>query len=466
MDTLPTWDAVADAPTAVVADAIRVGGLAQIKAPRVQAVLRELRGRLGGFDLSFLGGMPLEEAKAWLRELPGVGPKTVGCVLMFSMGMPALPVDTHVYRVAQRLGLYGPSTTPDQSHDVLESMVAPEERLPFHMYLITHGPKGVQGVAPRVRGMRARRALPFQHTERREAAARDGTAAKGRAEGAGVGGEGRWARRRLGSSTSRDTEGSSWPGCWRAIPRSSWPRSRRSNAGRRLPDVFPHLAPIDIAITEELDGSVDFVFSALDHKASAERCLPYIHGGIPVVDLSADFRLKSAAEYTRWYEAEHPEPELLDSAVYGLTELHREELRSSTLVANPGLLSDERDPGAGPGGQGRRHRRRYHRRQQIGGLRGRPVPEAHHALLRGQRERFRLRARRPPALPGDRPGAGDHQPRPRPLDHIRAAPHPDDPRHPELLLRPPQQRRTRRRRRGQGGDHGGSTGTSTGMSLL
>ncbi len=110
----------------------------------------------------------------------------------------------------------------------------------------------------------------------------------------------------------------------------------RSNAGRRLPDVFPHLAPIDIAITEELDGSVDFVFSALDHKASAERCLPYIHGGIPVVDLSADFRLKSAAEYTRWYEAEHPEPELLDSAVYGLTELHREELRSSTLVANPG----------------------------------------------------------------------------------------------------------------------------------
>ena len=148
VDTLPTWDAVADAPTAVVADAIRVGGLAQIKAPRVQAVLRELRGRLGGFDLSFLGGMPLEEAKAWLRELPGVGPKTVGCVLMFSMGMPALPVDTHVYRVAQRLGLYGPSTTPDQSHDVLESMVAPEERLPFHMYLITHGRRVCKAMRP------------------------------------------------------------------------------------------------------------------------------------------------------------------------------------------------------------------------------------------------------------------------------------------------------------------------------
>ena len=109
----------------------------------------------------------------------------------------------------------------------------------------------------------------------------------------------------------------------------------RSAAGQRLGDVFPHLAGIDLTITEEL-GDVDFVFSALDHKASAERVLPLLRAGLPVVDLSADFRLKRAEEYQQWYEVEHPEPERLGDAVYGLTELHREELPSARLVANPG----------------------------------------------------------------------------------------------------------------------------------
>ncbi len=109
----------------------------------------------------------------------------------------------------------------------------------------------------------------------------------------------------------------------------------RSAAGQRLGDVFPHLAALDLLITEEL-GDVDFVFSALSHKDSAGRLLPYIAQGLPVVDLSGDFRLKSADEYRQWYEVDHPEPERLNDAVYGLTELHRDELRDARLVANPG----------------------------------------------------------------------------------------------------------------------------------
>ena len=129
-------------------EAIKGGGLAGVKAPRIQTVLREIRTRMGSYDISFLADLPLEEAKAWLRELPGVGPKTVGCVLLFSMGRPAMVVDTHVYRVAKRLGLYGAKVTPDQAHDLLEAMLEPEKRLPFHMYTIVHGRKVCKAQRP------------------------------------------------------------------------------------------------------------------------------------------------------------------------------------------------------------------------------------------------------------------------------------------------------------------------------
>ena len=109
----------------------------------------------------------------------------------------------------------------------------------------------------------------------------------------------------------------------------------RSAAGQMLGDVFPHLAYTGLKITEELD-TVDVVFSALDHKVSAERCLPYVHAGIPVIDMSADFRLKDVKEYEQWYKVQHPEPARLADAVYGLTELHKDELRKARLVANPG----------------------------------------------------------------------------------------------------------------------------------
>ena len=110
----------------------------------------------------------------------------------------------------------------------------------------------------------------------------------------------------------------------------------RSDAGKRLSEVFPHLDATDLFITEEIERSVDIVFSALPHKASAEASGPLYKGGVKVVDLSADFRLKSVTEYQEWYNVEHPLPELAVDAVYGLTELHRSEIALSGLVANPG----------------------------------------------------------------------------------------------------------------------------------
>ena len=110
----------------------------------------------------------------------------------------------------------------------------------------------------------------------------------------------------------------------------------RSDAGKRLSEVFPHLAATDLPIVEEIEESVDIVFSALPHKASAEACGPLYQRGVKVVDISADFRLKSVAEYESWNNVQHPFPELLEDAVYGLTELHRSEVASAGLVANPG----------------------------------------------------------------------------------------------------------------------------------
>jgi endonuclease-3 len=135
----PTWEEVRDAPTEDLADAIRAGGLANIKAPRIQQVLKTISEERGELDISFLNDAPMEEARAWLGGLNGVGPKTAACVLVFACGHPAFPVDTHVYRVSQRLGLIGPRTNAEKAHDELETMVEPEKRYSFHVYLIRHG---------------------------------------------------------------------------------------------------------------------------------------------------------------------------------------------------------------------------------------------------------------------------------------------------------------------------------------
>ena len=127
---------------------INVGGLAKIKAPRLKQVLKLIWERNGSLDLSFLSEMPLHDAKAWLRELPGIGPKLAAVILCFSLGMPAMAVDTHVYRVSQRLGLIGPKTSVEDAHDVLEKAVSPDQVYPFHVCLITHGRKVCKAPRP------------------------------------------------------------------------------------------------------------------------------------------------------------------------------------------------------------------------------------------------------------------------------------------------------------------------------
>ena len=139
MRRYPSWKAMAEAPEAEVVATIQGGGLAQQKAPRIQAALRAIGERSAGWDLEFLREIDVEEGRAWLRALPGVGPKTAACVLLFALGIPAMPVDTHVERVAKRLGLIGAKTTPERAHDALERLVPQEEYYRFHMLLIKHG---------------------------------------------------------------------------------------------------------------------------------------------------------------------------------------------------------------------------------------------------------------------------------------------------------------------------------------
>jgi endonuclease III len=135
----PTWDQLARARPAQVADAIRPGGLSNVKAPRILAVLREIQTREGDFDLSWMRDASDREVMEYLTSLTGVGPKTAACVLAFSLGRPALPVDTHVHRVAGRLGLVPPRATAAQAHPLLEAAVPPRLRVSMHVGLIRLG---------------------------------------------------------------------------------------------------------------------------------------------------------------------------------------------------------------------------------------------------------------------------------------------------------------------------------------
>lgn len=133
-------ETVAAAPVSDIESAIAGGGLAKVKAPRIKTVLNRIQERNGGsLDLSFLGEMPMPDARAWLRQLPGIGPKSAGIILSFSLGMPAMAVDTHIYRVSQRLGFIGPKVSADKAHELLEAAMPPDAVYPFHAALITHG---------------------------------------------------------------------------------------------------------------------------------------------------------------------------------------------------------------------------------------------------------------------------------------------------------------------------------------
>ena len=134
-----TWDDVADAPTPAIARAVRRGGLGPTKAVRIKAVLRELRHAGVRLDDAALRGDSPEATWARLRELPGVGPKTAACVLLFSLGEPYFPVDTHVHRVAMRLGLVPERATAEQAQEILQRAVPSDLVYDLHMQLIRHG---------------------------------------------------------------------------------------------------------------------------------------------------------------------------------------------------------------------------------------------------------------------------------------------------------------------------------------
>jgi endonuclease-3 len=151
----PTWQAALEAPTDELVEVIRPGGLAPTKAPRIQHVLAEVAAATNGtWDLSFLGKLPLEEARAWLVSLTGIGRKTASIILLFGFGRPAMPVDTHVHRVTTRLGMLPPRTPLDRAHDLLEAVLEPEEMYPFHVETIRHGrdtcraPRPICGLCP------------------------------------------------------------------------------------------------------------------------------------------------------------------------------------------------------------------------------------------------------------------------------------------------------------------------------
>lgn len=147
-ERFPSWHQVLSADVADIEDAIRVGGLAHIKATRIQRILKTLEAR-GDLDLSFLADLPLEEARSYLSALPGVGPKTTACVLLFSLHKPALPVDTHVHRVARRVGLVPPRSSAEKAHVLLEELLPEETYYPFHLNVIRHGRQVCKASKPR-----------------------------------------------------------------------------------------------------------------------------------------------------------------------------------------------------------------------------------------------------------------------------------------------------------------------------
>lgn len=133
------WDDVRTASVSRVADAIRCGGLADTKAPRIQAVLQDIYERTGRTNLDHLTEWDDARIKTYLRSFHGVGAKTAACLLMFNLGRPVLAVDTHVHRVAGRLGLIGPKVNADRAHDELQALLDDDRVYSFHVHLIEHG---------------------------------------------------------------------------------------------------------------------------------------------------------------------------------------------------------------------------------------------------------------------------------------------------------------------------------------
>ena len=139
ISTFDSWEAVASAPVEHIAQAIKSGGLSRIKAVRIKQTLDIIERKRGSLGLDSLTSMSISEAKDYLMSLPGVGPKTASCVLLFGLGKPSLPVDTHVFRVARRLGLIDSRVSIEKAHNLLQEQIPPPKVYQFHLHMIEHG---------------------------------------------------------------------------------------------------------------------------------------------------------------------------------------------------------------------------------------------------------------------------------------------------------------------------------------
>ena len=149
----PTWEEAAAADEAAIAQAIQSGGLAKLKASRIQRTLRVVEAQTGSFSLDWLHDLPAADARAWLLGLTGVGPKTAACVLLFSLGLPSMPVDTHVFRVGRRLGLVPTGMGADAAHAWFDGLIGPNRDAIYalHLNLIRHGRTVCKARAPACR---------------------------------------------------------------------------------------------------------------------------------------------------------------------------------------------------------------------------------------------------------------------------------------------------------------------------
>ena len=166
-DRFPTWEEVRDAPLHEVEEAIRPGGISKVKSARIQAILREISVPPDGEaglpqepSLDWLADAPLEEARDYLVALPGVGRKTAACVLLFAYGRREVPVDTHVSRVATRLGLLRPGAPFEELHDRMLALTPPGEELELHVNLLRHGRRRCHARRPECRSVPARADVP------------------------------------------------------------------------------------------------------------------------------------------------------------------------------------------------------------------------------------------------------------------------------------------------------------------
>lgn len=148
----PDWQAVIDAPLGELTAVIRSCGLANRKAPRIQKALRDVQDERGDFDLSWLAGLPVKDARAWLTGLDGIGNKSASILLLFGFNRPAFPVDTHVGRVTRRLGLAPAQASPDKIMGIVEAHAPGAWYYPLHLNLIRHGRQVCQARRPRCGG--------------------------------------------------------------------------------------------------------------------------------------------------------------------------------------------------------------------------------------------------------------------------------------------------------------------------